>query len=127
MKKLMSKKYTKNTCALTAICYVSKKDEDLLIRQCIALNMKYETGLTDPQWQKIIRILKIKIKHILPEPVSLGQFIKDYPQGLFIVAQDDHLFVVDNGVIFDPRTKKLPGLRRTLVQAWKVLEVPSQI
>ncbi len=129
MKKLLSKKYTTNACALTAICYVTKKDEETLFRLCAAHNMKFTDGLTDRQWQKLVRILGFKIKACLPEPISLGQFIKTHQKGCYLVGESDHLFVVDHGILFDPRTKdsKLPGLRRTLVQAWKLVGVPESV
>lgn len=127
MKKLLSIKYTTNACALTAICYVSKKDEETLFRLCKAYNLNFMDGLHDHQWQRVCRMLGITMKACLREEMTLRDFIKSHPKGCYFVGTVDHLFVVDDSTIFDPRTKKLPGLGRTLVQAWKVLHTNSDL
>lgn len=127
MKKLLSKKYTINTCALTAICYASKKDEETIIRMCIAHNFKFQNGLTDRQWMKIARITGLSFKSQLKEKTTLGKFISKHKKGCYFVSQADHLFVVDDSIIYDPRTKykNLPGLKRVIVQAWKIIHRPE--
>lgn len=87
---------------------------------CEAHNYKVKEGMTDRQWMKIARIMGLKIRSCLKEEMSLGDFILKYSKGCYFVGQKDHLFVVDDGIIYDPRTIELPGLRRLLVQAWKV-------
>lgn len=76
--------------------------------------------MEDSEWQRAAGLMGIEMRGIPLEPVILRQFLKDHPNGLYLVATCDHLFVVDNGIIIDPRTAKLPGLRRTIRQAWRV-------
>lgn len=119
MKKLLK---IKGACAVTALWYVAKlKDEDAILRLCTAHGFVPSEGMCDKDWQKVAEVLGIKMRATFNEPLKLRKFTKQYSIGLYFVGTFDHLFVVDNGVIFDPRCKKPPGLDRIIKQAWKVI------
>ena len=117
MKKL---KKIKSSCVLAALCYVSEKDEDTVIRICRANGFKDGAGMHDPDWRRAADLLGVSVRGIALEAQPLKQFLKNYPDDLLLVGTCDHLFVVDKGIIFDPLCAKPPGLRRMILQAWRV-------
>ena|SRR3990167_10228694 len=119
MKKLLK---IKAACAATALWYVAGGvDEEAILRLSLAHGFTTKDGMADEDWLKVAALLGIKTRATLAEPILLGKFIKKHAVGLYLVGTFDHLFVVDNGIIFDPRGKKPPGLKRKLHQAWKVV------
>ena len=117
MKKLLS---IDGSCALVALKYISGIDEDTMERLCTANNFKPEVGMFDEDWKKVAKILGIKIRSAIIEVGTLKQFVKSHPDGLFLVCTHDHIFVVDNGVVFDPKFPNAIKLKRVIKQAWKV-------
>lgn len=117
MKKL---KKIDGSCAVVALLYVSGLDEETVIRVCQFHGFEKSKGMDDDEWQEAARALGVKFRVAAFKPMLLRDFIKEFPKGLFLVGTHDHLFVVDNGVIVDPRNKKPPGLRRVIKQAWRV-------
>jgi len=113
-------KKIKAACAVLALWYISQRDEDAVLRICRAYGFKENEGMYDEDWQKAAEQLGIKMRSVSLEPCRLSQFIKDYPNGLYLMSTRDHLFVVDNGIIFDPRNKKPPGVGRIIYWAWRV-------
>lgn len=120
IKKLMK---VKAACAVCALQYVSQVDEEAVLRICALHGFKTGQGMHDKDWRAAAATLEIKSRGVSMTQRSLGQFLKDYPTGLFFVATHDHLFVVDHGRIIDPRNKKPPGLKRMLRQAWRVTKI----
>lgn len=118
MKKL---KKIDGSCAVVALLYVSGMDEDTVIRICQFHGFEAGNGMSDEEWQAAAKDLKIKFKLVAMKPCTLDVFIKTNPKGLFLVGTCDHLFVVDNGVIIDPRNERPPGLRRRIKQTWRVI------
>lgn len=117
MKKL---KKIDGSCAVVALLYTSGLDEETVIRVCQFHGFEAGQGMTDAEWHEAAKALGIKFKLCAMKPCLLKDFLKLYPKGLYLVGTHDHLFVVDNGVIVDPRNLKPPGLRRTIKQAWKI-------
>lgn len=117
MKKLLT---LEGSCVLVALHYVTGVPEDTVKRYCEAYNFTPKEGIDDKDWIKVAKALGIKMRSQPPLPLLLSQFIKKHKAGLYIVSTFDHLFVVDNGIIFDPRNLKPPGLSRNIVGAWKV-------
>lgn len=109
-------------CAVCALCYVSALEEDTVLRVCTLHGFKEGQGMFDNEWQAAARQLDVDFRGIGIEPLLLKQFIKNYSEGLYLVATSDHIFVVDNGIVIDPRYAKAPGLRRKIKQAWRVLK-----
>ena len=117
MKKL---KKIEGSCAVCALHYVSGKDEDTVLRICKSYGFEPEAGMEDTEWREAAEHLGVKVRAVSLEKCSLRQFLKDYPNGVYLIGTSGHLFVVDNGVIVDPRNDKPPGLKRTVLQAWRV-------
>lgn len=107
-------------CAVCALQYVSEVDEDTVLRICTMHGFESGEGMCDEEYLEAAADLKVKTFKVKMEDCRLGQFIKKYPMGLYLVATWDHLFVVDNGIIADPRNDKRPGLGRIIKQAWRV-------
>lgn len=117
MKKL---KKIDGSCAVVALLYVSGIDEDTVIRVCQFHGFEAGKGMEDKDWMAAAKALRIKFRAVAMKPCTLDRFLKDHPKGLYLVGTYDHLFVVDNGVIVDPRNEHPPGLKRSVKQAWKV-------
>lgn len=117
MKKL---KKIRDSCAICALWYVAGIDEGTAIRICRANGFKEGKGMSDTDWRKAADLMSIKMRGIALFPHTLKQFLNNFPKGLYLVGTRDHLFVVDNGIIIDPKNKKPPGLKRMILQAWRV-------
>ena len=110
------------SCAVCAIKYVSGIDEDTVLRVCAVEGFEAGEGMEDDAWMAAARQLGVRFRRVSLEPAVLSRFIKDHPKGLYFVGTVDHLFVIDNGIIFDPRCANPPGLKRTITSAWRVLK-----
>lgn len=120
MKKLLT---IDGCCAVLALHHVSGIDEETVLRICTLRNFKPKKGMADKDWKAAADDLGIKIRGLIMEPCRLKRFVEDHPTGLWLLGTHDHLFVLDNNVIVDPREKqrgKYPGLRRVIKQAWRV-------
>lgn len=116
MKKL---KQMDAACAVLALCYVSKKDEEAVLRVATLHGFLPGKGMEDPEWMGAAKTLGIHFKAVNPTPMELRKFIKIFPKDLYFVETPGHLLVVDNSLIIDPRWGS-PGLRRKVLNAWKV-------
>lgn len=117
MKKL---KEIDGSCAVVALCHVSSIDEETVLRVCTSCGFEAGQGMEDPEWQEAAKCLGLKLRAIKLKPCFLKEFIRKKKKGLYLVGTFDHLFVVDNGIIVDPRNPRPPGLGRLIRQAWKV-------
>lgn len=108
------------SCAIVALLYVSGKDEDTVIRICTLHGFKEGKGMADKAWQQAATDLGIAFNGVAIQSCSLKKFIANHPKGLFLLGTHDHLFVLDAGLIVDPRNTKLPGLNRKIKQCWKI-------
>lgn len=120
MKKI---KKIKGSCAVVALHHVSGVDEETVLRVCKLHGFEVGEGMEDDDWKEAADDLGISIRAIPFKNCRLRAFVKKYPLGLYLVGTFDHLFVLDNGIIVDPREKmrgKWPGLGRIVKQAWVV-------
>lgn len=106
-------------CAVVALCYASKQDEEAVLRVATMHGFKPGEGMTDNQWIPAAKVLGLNMRALSFEHMELRKFIKQYPIGLYFVSTPQHLFVLDNGLIIDPRTDG-QKLRRSVRQAWKI-------
>lgn len=112
------------SCAVLALHHVSGVDEETVLRVCKLHGFEAGEGMEDSDWQEAAKDLGVKIRRISLEPCRLSKFINNHEVGLYLLGTMDHLFVIDNGVIIDPRTKmfgKFPGLGRIIKEAWRVV------
>jgi hypothetical protein len=116
MKKL---KKVPGACAVIALRYVLGIDEDAVLRVCKLYGFTERSGMEDKDWQSAAKHLSIIFRAVALPQCTLKQFVKNHPEGLYLVGTHDHLFCVDSGVVVDPRTPT-PGLKRIIKQAWKV-------
>lgn len=117
MKKL---KKLGGACAPLALWYVSGKEEDAVLRICQAYGFKETEGMDDSDWKKAAAQLGIRMRAIPFEECTLKKFLREFKAGLYLVCTWDHIFVVDNGILIDPRNLKPPGLSRMIKQAWRI-------
>jgi hypothetical protein len=120
MKKL---KRIDGSCAVVALHYVSGIEEDAVLRSCIFHGFRAGQGMEDEEWQAAAGDLGIKFRAVAAKSQRLKSFVKKHPKGLYLLGTKDHIFVLDNGIIIDPREKqagRYPGLGRIIKQAWKV-------
>lgn len=120
MKKLRK---VEGSCALIALWYVSGVDEETVLRVCTSCGFEAGQGMEDEDILEAANCLSVKTRSVpVEQPCTLYQFIKRHPKGLYLVVTVDHMFVVDNSVIFDPRHPTPPGLTRRIKGAWKVMK-----
>ncbi len=120
MKKL---KKIEGSCAVIALHYGSGVDEETVLNICKFHGFTPEKGMEDHEWKEAARELGIKMRSSSMKDVRLSQFISKNKTGLFLMGTHDHLFILDNGIIIDPREKmegRYPGLGRIIKQAWRV-------
>lgn len=107
-------------CVLAALWYIVGIDEEAVLRVCTAHGFKPGKGMFDEDWKRAANQLGIKMRGIAMKQCTLKKFVKNHPEELYIVGTFDHLFVVDNGIIVDPRCATPPGLKRIIKQVWRV-------
>ncbi len=119
---------TPNSCAPTALQYLSGKDDVTVAEACIQQGMHDDTIIGAA---KTLGVTLIKMDG-MPE-MEVRQFQSEYPVGKFLVTTFDHIFVIENKVQIDPYLqeenckrslkglKPVPGTRRMLIEAWKVI------
>lgn len=113
----------KNACAVIALQYVSGIPEDFVLELCKDCGFDSDAGMEDEEWKEAGRFLGIFTKKIIIKPkTTLRAFIKKYPNGLFFVANTQHIFVMDDGVVRDPKGGfgGKCGKSRIIKQAWYI-------
>lgn len=109
-----------DSCAVVALHYISGLDEEAVLRICRLHGFEVGHGMSDEDWQRAAVHLGIKFRGVALEKCHLNKFMKNHKSGLYLLGTCDHIFVLDNGIIIDPRNKKPPGLKRIIKQAWRV-------
>lgn len=117
MKKIVK---IKNACAVVALLYVSGATEETVLRVCKMHGFETDHGMDDEDWRDAAVSLNLRVRSVSLSPVRLNKFVKEYKTGLYLVGTHNHLFVVDNGLVVDPRHENPPGLDRVVKQAWTV-------
>lgn len=112
MKKLSN---IEGACAVIALRYAAKVPAGIAIEACLS------QGMFDEQWTIAAKKLGLRVEKTITKRVMLRKFIGKYPDGLFLMATHNHLFVLDNGKIIDPSWNS-DGLYRMILQAWRVLK-----
>lgn len=123
MKKLIK---IDNSCAVLALHHVSGLDEETVLRVCKINDFTPKNGMEDEDWISAAKDLGISVRSCFLGSERLSSFITKKPEGLYLIGTFNHLFVLDNGLIIDPRSKEwdgYPGLGRLVKQAWKVTKV----
>ena len=119
--KLKKLKKIAGACVVLAFCYASKQNEETVLRLCTLHGFEPGRGMTDIEYLACAKVLGLKLKKKLSEPIELRKFLKLHPKGLYIVVTCNHMLVVDNGLIIDPREGGDTGKqRRKIISAWKV-------
>ena len=117
MKKLIK---IDSACAVVAICYVSGIDEETVLRVCRSCGFEAGEGMLDEEWMDAAKQLGIRFRRLVIPEMRLKRFMAEHNEGLYFVGTIDHLFVVDNGILIDPRHPTPPGLGRIVKHAWRV-------
>ncbi len=123
MKKLIK---IDNSCAVLALHHVSGLDEETVLRVCKINDFTPKNGMDDEDWINAAKDLGITVRSVFNGSERLSSFMAKKLDGLFLIGTFNHLFVVDNGLIVDPRAKQwdgYPGLGRLVKQVWKVTKV----
>ncbi len=111
----------KNCCAVVALFYVSGKKEDTVLNVCRFYGFHPDEGMDDEDWRDAAVHLGLKVRQVNFKDMRLKKFIKLHPAGIYLIATWNHLFVLDNGIVIDPRGSIPPnGLNRIIKQAWTV-------
>jgi len=117
-----------NTCAPVALKYLSGKDDVEVTEACLRQGI-FEDEIIEAA--KLLGVTLIKMDGM--KPMEVRKFQKEYPIGKFLVTTHDHIFVIENKTQVDPYLvtenvkrvnagkKPIPGTRRMLLEAWKVI------
>jgi hypothetical protein len=108
-------------CVVCALHYAVGIDEFAVLRACKSYGFTEKRGMEDTEWRNAAGLLGLRLRLEPTEPIELRKVIKKYPKGLFLLGTFDHLFVLDHGILYDPRGPKTGGLRRTIKQIWRVV------
>ena len=122
LQKLKKLKKLKGACVVLAFCYVTKQNEETIERMCTLHGFEPGRGLTDVEYLACAKMLGIKLRKAINfQPTELKKFQKEYKKGLYVLVTHDHMLVLDNGLIVDPREGAETGrTRRKIINAWKV-------
>lgn len=121
LQKLKKLKKVAGACVVLAFCYASKQNEETVLRICTLHGFEPGRGMTDIEYLACAKALGLKLRKVSMQGMELKKFLKEHKKGLYIVVTYDHMLVVDNGLIIDPREGGETGrTRRKLINAWKV-------
>ncbi len=107
------------SCAVCALCYVSGLDQETVLRVCALHGFEAGRGMFDEEWQDAAEHLGLKFRKVPESECRLKTFMSKYKKGLYLVGTIDHIFVLDNGIIIDPKEDK-EGMGRIVKGAWRV-------
>lgn len=111
------------SCAVLALHHVSQIDEETVLRVCALHGFNPTDGMEDEDWIEAAKDLGLKLRSAGKFDCRLKKFVSEHKTGLYLVGTFDHLFVLDNGLIVDPKEKdagRYPGLGRIVKEAWRV-------
>jgi hypothetical protein len=119
-------KYVSGYCAPHALHFVSGKSENTVYEACLNNDFSKEFGMEEYEWQKAakelgVRLRRKNLKRAGLYGCQLKDFIKACPEGMYIIYTHMHLFVVEDGEIYDLLNPNNPGLSRLVTGAWRVL------
>jgi hypothetical protein len=116
-------------CAPLALQYVSGEEDDYVHEICTNSGFTPEWGMEDHEYFEAARELGVKFRRVQLKQrglyrQKLSKFLDENPQGCFLIYTSNHLFVVDEGDIYDPLNEVGFGLDRLVTGAWKVFNKP---
>lgn len=122
MKKLPKKQ---GYCAPLALKYLSRRPDKEVYEVCSDNDFDPEYGMSEHEFLRSARELGIKRRRVNLKTsklyrAKLKKLIKKYPRDTFLVYTDAHLFVVDRGRVIDPLNETSPGLKRLVIDAWRI-------
>lgn len=120
-----------NACCLYAMKAVSGIKDSLIITACRLEGFQTTTGMHQYQWLAAMKRLGIRYREVKDiyavaggwQDMTLSQFAKRYPVGVFYVTTSRHAFAVRDGHVID--NKKFTGGRRRVRSAFRILN-PSK-
>lgn len=113
-------KKTEGWCSAVALKYVSGLPEKTVMAVLEHEGFDPSHGAEDSEWLAAAKTLGIKLKSVRIEPQRLRKFIRKRV-GLFFVCTHDHIFVVREGLVYDPMFGS--GRLDCVVRwAWRVIE-----
>ncbi len=113
----------KNSCAVIALQYVSSIDEDAVLRICKACGFLISAGMHDTEWKSAADLLGIEVHGMPHKTCRQSTWLNKKKKGLYLLGTCDHIFVVDEGIVIDPRGPKTSGMGRIIKQVWKVTKI----
>lgn len=118
-------------CALIALKYVSKKSQEEVMSACAKYDFVEGAGMHDDEIVGAAKALGIRMSRLkkaeIPYNVELRGFIKNNPVGLFFLETWNHIFVLDNGIVYDPAQfdseNVTVGMRRKIIGVFEIIGV----
>lgn len=128
-----------NNCTLVAVREVSRLPDDVIFKAFRVRGYKDNQGMRNPQWIGAAQDLGLQVESVtvrvdagvtefgykLKKWLSLGQFLKEFSEGVYFVSVTGHALVVRDGKIIDHNRRWSLGLRRQVRFAHKVLNAPT--
>lgn len=145
----------RNNCTLVAIKEVTRKPDAEIIQAARKNGYVNDKGMRNSQWINAARQLGLELKEVAIKPdgahgrlvqyerynsyydqhmtcqrwlspnFTLGEFIKEYPKGTFLISVMGHALVVRDGKVVDHNRWGNFGFRRRMVSAHLVLNPPE--
>ncbi len=112
--------HIRGACVLCALQYVSKHEEEHVMKICLQNKWAAKRGMQTTEWLKAAKQLGIMLEKTPLTPIRVGRFLKKFTTETYLVETSDHLFVIENGIMIDPREPKPPGLCRTILSAYRI-------
>ncbi len=108
------------SCPIIALQHVSGLSESQVIDICKWHGFEWGQGMDMQEIHAAAREIGIKKRRIKMDKCTLRTFLRDYPNGLYIVCSHNHIFAVINGGIINHPMQEAPGHRTHIVMAWRV-------
>lgn len=124
-----------NNCTLVAVKEVTQMDDAVILEAFKRHGYVENKGMKHDAWTTAASELGMQLEVIRTELnwyadgrygyMTLGQFIKANPVGVFFISVSRHAFVVRDGKVVDHNQRYRLGLRREVRRAKRVLNAPA--
>lgn len=140
----------RNNCTLVAVKEVTGLPDEVIVKAFLAAGYVPHKGTMVHQYMRVLTNLGFKHEDVRTSKhvsmyverrdgydtvfsanvafwMTLGQFVREYPKGVFVVRQNGHAFVVREGRIVDPNAAKgaRKHLRRRIIDAFRISDPAS--